>query len=103
MTKRPKPAPVESEDVAALTKVVQELKVQVRELARIMDEVREDLLGAVRNNQLDPCATRRMVDGYLEDEEVAAESEADEEPSPVPPPPVRPTGSPQRPQRTLFS
>jgi hypothetical protein len=101
MANRPKPAPVESEDIAALTRAVQELKTQVRELAGIMDEVREDLLGAVRNNQLDPCATQRMVQDYLGDED--EEFDVEEPDGPVPPRPGRATDSPTEKQRTLFS
>lgn len=106
MMKQPTPTPGESSEVVTLAKVIKELTHQVRELAAIMDEIREDLLGAVRKNRLDPCMTQRMVDVSLEDEEEAEDEDSDPhaDESPVPPPCVRLTGShPQKTQPTLFS
>lgn len=106
MTRRQSPVPVESTEVATLSKVVEELSRQIRQLALIMDEVREELLGAVRNSHLDPCVTRRIVDSYLgdDDEEFDDYDDHTEDDSPVQPPPVRATStdSPNA-QRSLFS
>ena len=104
MTKRPKHAPAETEEVAALAAAVRELTIQVRQLALIMYEVREDLLGAVRNDQLDPCATRRMVDSYLsEGDGELADDESIPEVSPVSPSPTGRLRLPRQQQPTLFT
>lgn len=69
MAKQPKPAQPESADVAALAGVLRELTYQVRQLALIMDEIREDLLGAVRNDRLDPRVSQRTVSQLLDDDD----------------------------------
>ena len=52
LSRKPKPAPApESPDVAKLAEVVEGLTHQVQQLALILDEVREDLVWAVRNDK----------------------------------------------------
>ena len=98
LRKQPKPAPApESPDIAKLAEVVQGLTHQVQHLAMILDEVREDLVWAVRNDKFhDAGHSQRYVASQLREE-----AEDDEQPGPVEPAPVLPTASPQS-TRTLF-
>ena len=51
MRKQPSPSPEGQHDIATLAEVVSELSRQVRQLALILDEVREELVWAVRNDK----------------------------------------------------
>lgn len=96
-----------AEDVQGLTTAVDALAHQVHRLMLVMDEIREDLVHAVRNDVLNPCRTRdqwRPVDHpTAEDEEVVnpapREQVANPRESVMPTPPV---SSPARSQQPLF-
>jgi len=101
LPKRPKHTPEEQYDIAQLAEVVAGLTLQVRKLALILDEVREELIWAVRTDRFNAAgASRQYVEKRLPP---SAEKEADDKP-PVVPPPVKPTGSQSdSANRTLFS
>ena len=62
---KPPTAP-EQPDVAKLAAVVEGLTHQVRQLALILDEVREDLVWAVRNDKFHAAGhSQHFVDDYL--------------------------------------
>lgn len=100
LRKQPKPLPApESSDIAKLAEVVEGLTHQVQHLAMILDEVREDLVWAVRNDQIH-CAghSQKYVASYAPPPPEAADDE-EEEPNPPPTPLAKP-GTP--PKQTLF-
>jgi hypothetical protein len=71
-----------------LTAAVEALAHQTRQLNLILDELRDELIHAVRNpHPGDASFWRPVLSSTTEQHE-----EDDEEPMPVPPPPVRPTG-----------
>ena len=101
MRKQPKPAPApETSDITKLAEVVQGLTHQVQHLAMILDEVREDLVWAVRNDKFH-CAghSQQYVASYTQPPR-EAEDDDEEEPR-NPPPPELPTPS-AKPKTTLF-
>jgi hypothetical protein len=97
----PPPAPPESSDIAKLAEVVESLTHQVQHLAMILDEVREDLVWAVRNDKFH-CAGHSQH--YVASSFVKRPSDRDdeeEESETVNPPPVKPT-SPAAAEKSLF-
>ncbi|MFO0966125.1 MAG: hypothetical protein U0793_11155 [Gemmataceae bacterium] len=100
---KPPPAP-EPPDVAKLAEVVEGLTHQVRQLALILDEVREELIWAVRNDRFHAAGHSQ---GFVESHTSApADDDQDEEPEqmPVQPPPIRETRpKAEKKQPTLFS
>ncbi len=93
---------VEPQQVDSLAEAVEALTHQVRQLGLIMDEIREDLVHAVRNDYLNPSGSHwRPVaswDRETEDRDAEPPTEVEkDEPSPNPPP-GKLTGQP-----TLFS
>jgi hypothetical protein len=100
LRKQPKPAPApESSDIAKLAEVVEGLTHQVQHLAMILDEVREDLVWAVRNDKFH-CAghSQQYVASYTAPQPDPAEDEADDVGHPLPEP-TKPAGPPKT---TLF-
>jgi hypothetical protein len=75
--------PADASEVSKLTEVVEHLAVQVRQLALILDEVREELVWAVRNDKF-TCAgaSHRYVAERLT--EPPPEVQDDDEPDPPP-------------------
>lgn len=104
LRKKAKPSSAEDPDIAKLAEVVTALTHQVRQLALILDEVREELIWAVRNDKFHAAGhSSRYVASNLptestdEDDEYFEDEEAEfDDPGPVPPPPVRETGLPSR-------
>ena len=90
--------------MAKLAAVVEGLKHHVQHLAMILDEVREDLIAAVRNDKLTcPNYSQHFVASQIaptseveDDDEVEDDEEGLADP---PPPPAKPIASPKR---TLF-
>ncbi len=95
----PKTPAVEPQQVDRLAEAVEALTHQVRQLGLIMDEIREDLVHAVRNDRLDPAGRNqwRPVLSTTSEEDCGE----DEEEEPVSPP--EPNPPQQRGQPTLFS
>ena len=96
---KPSAAP-ESRDIAKLAEVVEGLTHQVRQLALILDEVREDLVWAVRNDKFH-CAghSQQYVASYTARPPEAEDDEEEEVTNPPPNPPAKP-GTPSK--QTLF-
>ena len=97
---KPTPAP-ESSDIAKLAEVVEGLTHQVQHLAMILDEVREDLVWAVRNDKFH-CAghSQQYVATYAAPTPSEAEDDDEEQPTTLPPPePPKPNA---KPMTTLF-
>lgn len=109
MVKQPRPKNTpDSPDIAKLAEVVQGLTHQVRQLALILDEVREELVWAVRNDKFN-CAG--ASERYVASLTSTGPEEAEEEPEPpkrssLPPVPVTaaavPTPTPARSAGSLF-
>ena len=102
LRKQPKPAPApESSDIAKLAEVVKGLTHQVQHLALILDEVREDVVWAVRNDKFH-CGghSQKYVASYTAPP-AEAETEDDEEVATNPPPPESQTLT-AKPKTTLF-
>jgi len=100
LRKQPKPVPApESSDIAKLAEVVEGLTHQVQHLAMILDEVREDVVWAVRNDKFH-CAghSQQFVASYTAPPPEAQDDEA-EKPEPPPNPPAK---SAVPPKQTLF-
>lgn len=99
LSRKPKPAPApESLDVAKLAKVAEGLTHQVRQLALILDEVREDLVWAVRNDKFHAAGhSEQFVERTLS----APPSEPAEDGCEVAPLSPNPDSRPARPE-TLF-
>jgi hypothetical protein len=95
---KPPPAAPETSDVAKLAEVVQGLTHQVQHLAMILDEVREDLVWAVRNDKFH-CAgqSQQYVASYTQPPPEAKDDGAEE--TDPPPEPLKPTS---KPKNTLF-
>lgn len=93
------PERTEQTDVAKLAEVVQGLTHQVRQLALILDEVREELIWAVRNDKFH-CAghSQQYVANYTSPRPDPVEDETDDTSEP-PPEPSKPATSSQN---TLF-
>jgi hypothetical protein len=92
---------VEPQQVDRLAEAVEALTHQVRQLGLIMDEIREDLVHAVRNDYLNPAGSQwrpaASWDRETEDGDDDPPAEQEEEPS-NDLPPGKPSGQP-----TLFS
>ncbi len=95
---KPTPAP-ESSDIAKLAEVVAGLTHQVEHLAMILDEVREDLVWAVRNDKFH-CAghSQQYVASYTAPKPTEDEDDEAEITNPPPEPP-KPNA---KPKTTLF-
>jgi len=108
LAKHRKTTPAENTDIAKLAEVVEGLTQQVRNLALILDEVREELIWAVRNDKF-TCegASRQYVASRLavSPTERADDEEPTHEKQPVLPSSsaAQPTDSTGNNQRTLFS
>ncbi|GEM_PF-4834361 len=101
LRKQSKPAPApESPDIAKLAEVVEGLTHQVQHLAMILDEVREDLVWAVRNDKFH-CAghSQQYVASYAAPKPPEAEDDDAEETGPPPSPTAKPVAPPKQ---TLF-
>lgn len=100
LRKQSKPAPApESADIAKLAEVVEGLTHQVQHLAMILDEVREDLVWAVRNDKFH-CAghSQQYVASYTAPPPQAQDHEAEQTE-----PPANPLAkSAVPPKQTLF-
>lgn len=111
VAKRPKstePMAPNQQDVAKLAEVVRDLAQHVRQLALLLDEIREDLIHAVRNTGLDPAISPGEHQNFL-DQISEAVQEMEETDAPVgtrkiiqvPVESVK-VDPPQQPTRSLF-
>ena len=91
------PSAPEPSDIAKLAEVVQGLTHQVQQLALVLDEVREDVVWAVRNDKFH-CAghSQQYVANYTAR---PPETEEDDEEAIPPPEPLKPY---DKPMTTLF-
>ena len=101
LRKQPKPAPAtEQTDVARLSEVVSGLTHQVHQLALILDEIREELVWAVRNDKFCAGYSQQYVANLTATREEPEEEELDE---PEHPPLATNTPVPAaKPKETLF-
>ena len=96
---KPAPAP-EYPDIVKLAQVVEGLTHQVKQLAMILDEVREDLVWAVRNDKFHAVGhSQHYVASY--DKPKPPEREDDEEDT-TNPPRSEPSHPIAKPKTTLF-
>ncbi len=100
LRKQSKPAAApESPDIAKLAEVVEGLTQQVRQLSLILDEVREDLVWAVRNDKFHCAGHSQQYVARYTAPPPEAEDDEEEETNPPPNPPAKP-GTPSK--QTLF-
>ncbi len=81
-----------------LTAAVESLTREVRQLGLIMDEIREDLVWAVRNDRLEPASTNSWRPSLSS----TTEDESPEAPPVAPPAAAQDAPSPRADQRSFF-